>query len=172
MTTINKINPLQKRSLLHRIGIMESILILFCCSLFISCADFKEVTFSGVDHVSLTNLSQNGVEALVTVRIKNPNNFSFTVYNSEMDVTISGINAGKAYITDNVKIKANCEEKYTFKVKSNFSGLSLADLPKLIAMGMSKTVKIGLKGNLKGGKFLFKRSYPIDLQESVPLNGI
>lgn len=172
MRTINKINPLQRSPLLLRLGIMEGILVLFCCVLFVSCADFKEVTFSGVDNVSITSLSQSGVEALITVRIKNPNNVSFTVYKSEMNVTIGGINAGKAYITDNVRIKAKCEEKYTFKVKSDFSGLSLADLPKIIAMGLSKRVKIGLKGNLKGGKFLFKRSYPIDLEENVPINGL
>lgn len=147
-------------------------LVLFCCVTFFSCADFKEVTFSGIDNVSITSLSQSGVEALITVRINNPNKVSFTVYKSEMDVTISGISAGKAHLTNNVRIKAKSEHPYTFKVKSDFSGLSLADLPKIIAMGLSKSVKIGLKGNLKGGKLFVKRSYPIDMIQSVPLKGI
>lgn len=146
-------------------------LALFCCVTFFSCADFKEVTFSGIDNVNITTLSQSGVEALITVRIKNPNSFSFTVYKSEMDVTISGIDAGKAHLTNNVRIKAKSEQAYTFKVKSDFSKLSLADLPKIIAMGLSKSVKIGLKGNLKGGKLFVKKSYPIDMIQSVPLNG-
>lgn len=145
---------------------------LFICVTFFSCTDFKEVTFSGIDNVSITSLSQSGVEALITVRIKNPNSVSFTVYRSEMDVTISGIDAGKAHLTENVRIKAKSEQAYTFKVKSDFSKLSLADLPKIIAMGLSKSVKIGLKGNLKGGKMFLKRSYPIDMIQSVPLKGI
>ncbi|MCE9539703.1 MAG: LEA type 2 family protein [Bacteroidetes bacterium] len=144
---------------------------LFCCVTFFSCVDFKEVTFSGIDNVKITSLSQSGVEALITVRIKNPNSVSFTVYKSEVDVTISGIDAGKANLTNNVRIKAKSEQPYTFKVKSDFSKLSLADMPKIIAMGLSKSVKIGLKGNLKGGKLLVKRSYPIDMTQSVPLNG-
>ncbi len=145
--------------------------LLFCCVTFFSCADFKEVTFSGIDNVNITSLSQSGVEALITVRIKNPNSVSFTVYKSEMDVTISGIDAGKAHLANNVRIKAKSEQAYTFKVKSDFSKLSLADLPKIIAMGLSKSVKIGLKGNLKGGKLFVKKSYPIDMIQSVPLNG-
>jgi len=146
--------------------------VLFCCVTFFSCADFKEVTFSGIDNVSITSLSQKGIEALITVRINNPNNVSFTVYKSEMDVTISGIDAGKAYLTNNVRIKAKSEQAYTFNVKSDFSKLSLADLPKIIAIGLSKSVKIGLKGNLRGGKLFLKRNYPIDMIQSVPLKGM
>ena len=89
-----------------------------------------------------------------------------------MDVTLSGISAGKAQITDNVRIKSKSEEAYTFKIKSDFSNLNLTDLPSLISMALSKNVKIGLKGNLKGGNFLVKRSYPIDLTQSVPLSGL
>lgn len=147
-------------------------LVLFCCVTFFSCADFKEVTFSGIDNVSITSLSQSGVEAMITVRINNPNNVAFTVYKSEMDVTISGIDAGKAYLTNNVRIKAKSEQPYTFNVKSDFSKLSLADLPKIISIGLSKSVKIGLKGNLKGGKLFVKRNYPIDMIQTVPLKGI
>ena len=152
----------------------KSIFFLFTFSIFLlsSCKDFKEVTLSGIENIKLINLSQKSVEALITVRINNPNNLSFTIYKSEMDVTLSGINAGKAQITDNVKIKSKSEEAYTFKIKSDFSNLNLTDLPSLISMAMSKNVKIGLKGNLKGGNFLVKRSYPVDLTQSVPLSGL
>lgn len=146
-------------------------LILLCCITLFSCGDLKEVSFSGVENITLTSLSQSGVEALITVRVKNPNNVSFTIYKSAMDVTISGINAGKARLTNNVRIKAKSEDLYTFKIKSDFSNLSLADMPKIIAMGLSKNVKVGLKGNLKSGKLFIKRSYPIDITQNVPLGG-
>ena len=149
----------------------KGFIILFCCITLFSCGDFKEVSFSGVEKITLTSLSQKGVEALITVRIKNPNNVSFIIYKSEMDVTISGINAGKAHLTNNVRIKAKSEESYTFKINSDFSNLSLADMPKIIAMGLSKSVNIGIKGNLKSGKLFIKRNYPIDITQNVPLGG-
>ena len=89
-----------------------------------------------------------------------------------MDVTISGISVGKAYITSNVRIKSKAEESYTFNIKSDFSNLSFADMPKIIGMALSKSVKIGMKGNLKCGKLFVKRSYPVDMTQSVPLKGL
>ncbi|HSH67491.1 MAG TPA: hypothetical protein VLB84_17235, partial [Bacteroidia bacterium] len=83
---------------------------------------------------------------------------------------LNGLNAGTAHLTDNVKIKSNSEESYTFKVKSDFSSLSLTDLPQLISIATSKNVKVGLKGNLSVGKFFYKRNVPVEINENVPLS--
>ncbi len=171
MKTITPAKSTLLSSLCLTLRLRGAQLILFFCITLFSCGDFKEVSFNGIEKVTLTSLSQKGVEALITVRIKNPNSVSFTIYKSEMDVTISGINAGKAHLTNNVRIKAKSEEPYTFKIKSDFSNLSLTDLPKIIAMGLSKSVNVGLKGNLKSGKLFIKRSYPVDITQNVPLGG-
>ncbi len=144
------------------------------CTLYLillsSCGDFQEVTFSGIEKMRMIKLSQNGAEAEITARIKNPNSTSFTIYKSEMDVTINGLNVGKAHLAKNVKIRKFSEDLYTFDIKSDFSNLSIADTPKIIAMAMSKNVKIGLKGNLHAGKFYVKKDFPVDMTQSVPLN--
>ena len=148
------------------------ILFTFCSIVLASCKDFEEVSFSEINNINVTSLSQKGVEAIITAHIKNPNNVAFTIYKSEMDVTIGGISAGKAHITNNVRIKAKSEETYIFKIKSDFSNLSLTDMPAIMAIAMSKHVKVGLKGNLKVGKLFVKRSFPVDVTRNVPLNGI
>ena len=146
-----------------------SILIIFCGTLLTSCGDFQEVTFSGVESMKLIKVSQQGAEAEMVVKIKNPNKTAFTIYKSEFDVTLNGITGGKANLYDNVKIKANSEQTYTFKIKSDFSSISMNDLPKLMSLATSKNIKIGLKGNLKVGKLFVKKSYPVEMSESVPL---
>ena len=144
----------------------------FCSILFSSCGDFQEVTFSGIENVKIITLSQQGAEVEITARIKNPNKESFTVYPADLDVMLGGINAGKAHMSGRVKIKGRSEEAYTFKIKSDFSKLSFSDLPKLISMASSKNVKIGLKGNLRVGKLFVKKSYPVEMNQSVPLEGL
>jgi LEA14-like dessication related protein len=144
--------------------------ILISSVFFVSCGDFEEVQFSGVDKVEIIKLSQQGAEAEITAKIKNPNSTSFTIYKSDLNVSLNGLDAGVAHLTDNVKIKSNSEESYTFKVKSDFSSLSLADLPQLISIATSKNVKVGLKGNLLVGKFFYKRSVPVEVNENVPLS--
>lgn len=138
---------------------------------FVGC-DYKEVTFSGVEGVKVTSLTQSGLEALITVKIKNPNTMSFTVYKSEMDVTVSGINLGKAYIAENVRIKRNSEQLYTFKINSSFSQMSIMQLPKLLSLASPKSLQVNLKGVLKGGKMFIKRSFPIDVTQNVPLGSM
>lgn len=144
-------------------------LFVFYCATLVSCVEFKEVTFSGVENVKLTSLTQKGIEALITVRIKNPNKMSFTVYKSEMDVAISGINLGKAYISENVKIKRNSEALYSFKINSDFSQLNFLNIPKLLSIASGKMLQVNIKGNLKGGILLAKHSYPVDITQNVPL---
>lgn len=142
-----------------------------CCVLFTSCAsDFQEVQFSGIENVKMINISQKGAEAEITARIKNPNNTSFTIYKSDLNVSINGLDAGMAHLTDNVKISSNSEESYVFKVKSDFSKLSLTDLPQLISIATSKNVRVGLKGDLQVGKFFYKKTVPVEFNESVPLS--
>lgn len=138
--------------------------------LFSSCGDFKEVTFSGIESVRMIKLSQNGAEAEVKARIKNPNSHSFTIYKSEMDVTLNGMNVGKAHLAKNVKIRKFSEDSYTFDIKSDFSNLMITDIPKIISMAMSKNVKVGLKGNLRVGKLFVKKDFPVELTQSVPLS--
>jgi len=135
-----------------------------------SCGDFQDVTFSGIEGVKIVKMSQQGIEAEIIAKIKNPNKMAFTVYPTDMDVTLSGMSAGKAHLSSRVRIKPHSEELYTFKIKSDFSSVNLMDLPKLLGMAMSKNAKVGLKGDLKVGKLFVKRSYPVDVSERVPLN--
>lgn len=136
---------------------------------FAACNDYQEVTLSSVKNVKIINFTQKEVDAEITVVIKNPNNNSFNIYKSDFDLTINGINAGKAHLNAKIKIKSKSEETYTFRVKSDLSKLGISDLPKLIQIAMSKNVRIGLKGDLKAGKIFVKRSFPVDLNQNISL---
>lgn len=145
---------------------------LFLILLFSACGDFQEITFSGIENVKVTKLSRDGVEADIIAKINNPNRSSFTVYRSEMDVTFNGIHAGKAQLTNNVKIRSHSEQAYTFHIRSDFKDLSLTEMPKLLGMALTKHANIGLKGNLHVGKMFVKKNYPVEFSKSVSLEGI
>lgn len=155
---------------MRRLKKVVSLLLIFSCSMFVSCGDFEEVQFSGIENVQVTKLSQKGAEAEITAKIKNPNNTAFTIYTSDLDVTLNGLNAGVAHLKDNVRIKSNSEESYTFKIQSDFSSLSLTDLPQLLSIATSRNVKVSLKGNLRVGKFFYKRTIPVEVNQTVPLS--
>jgi len=147
-----------------------SFFVTICLIALTSCGDFQDVTFSGIENVKVNKVSQQGLDVDITAKIKNPNKVAFTIYKSDLDATIAGMNVGKARITNNVKIKANSEEAYTFNVQSDFSKLSIGELPNLLSIATGRSIKVGLKGNLKVGKLLVKKKYPVDMVKTVPLN--
>lgn len=151
---------------MKKIAFFFSVFCVFLCS---SCGDFQDVTFGGIQGVKVGKMSQQGVEAEVSIKISNPNHTAFHIYPSAMDLTLNGTSAGKAMLTNNVRIRANAEDVYVFRLKSDFSGLGTTALSQLIAMAMSRNVKVGLKGDLKVGKFLVRKRYPVDFTKSVPL---
>lgn len=143
-----------------------------CTITFNSCREFEDITFSGIEDVKVISLNQKGVEAIIIAKIKNPNKVGFTIYKSDMNVNLGGLDAGKASLTNKVKIKANSEEAYAFNIKSDFSNLGLMDIPKVIGMAMSKKLDVGIKGTLKVGKLFIKKAVPVDIKKNVPLSGI
>ncbi len=134
-----------------------------------SCGNFQEVTFNGIQLLKIVKLSQQGAEVEITTQINNPNTIALTIYPTNLDVTLGGLNAGEMHLTECIRIKAKSKHIYTFTVKSDFSKISERDLPKLITMALSRNVTVGLKGNINVGKLFVKRKFPVDFMQNVPI---
>lgn len=132
---------------------------------FFSCKPFKEAECTGVKDFKINNINTEGLDATIVLGIKNPNAISFSIYPSDFDVKLSGINLGKAKIKRRVRIKSNTEENYSFHLKSSFKDLNLADVMKLMGGGNFGSVHV--KGDLKAGKFYLKKSIPVDVKEKL-----
>ncbi len=123
-----------------------------------------------LDDVKVLGVSQKGAELEIYATINNPNKRAFFIYPSVFDAAVNGINVGKARLDKKVKIKAKSQERYTFHIVSDFSTIGITELPKIMALALSRNVKVNLKGNLKAGKLLVKKSIPIDFTKDVPLH--
>jgi LEA14-like dessication related protein len=143
---------------------------LFFIIVFSSCKDFKEAQVTGVKGFKLTKISKEGIEADVTLGIKNPNSMGFSVYPSEFDVTLNGMKMGKARLYKKVKIRPQEEKDYVFKLKSSFKDVNLLDATNLL--NSKKRGQIELNGDLKAGKFYVKKRFPVNLKEKIDLSGL
>jgi LEA14-like dessication related protein len=82
--------------------------------LFNSCKEFKEVEVTGVKSFRLTKVSADGIEGEVILGIKNPNDYGFSIYPSEFDITYSGMKMGKARLYKLVRIEGHSEKAFVF----------------------------------------------------------
>lgn len=138
----------------------------FCMS---SCTQLKEVQYTGIKGFNVQRISTSGIEGDVILGIKNLNSFGFAIYPSEFDVTYSGIYLGKARMTKRVFIKRNMEESYSFHLNSDFKNVNLMEVMKLLGGATFKN-QIEVKGEIKAGRFLMKKRFPVDLKEKIKLN--
>ena len=151
---------------------MRKFCILFCVFgflLFNSCKEFKEVQVTGVKSFRLTKVSANGIEGEVILGIKNPNDYGFSIYPSEFDITYSGMKMGKARLYNKVHIEGNSEKAYVFKLKTDLKELNLIEVLSMVSGG--KMGNIEVKGILKAGKFYLKKRVPVDFSEKIGLGG-
>jgi LEA14-like dessication related protein len=134
---------------------------------FTACREFKEAECTGVKGFKVNTMNTEGLDADIQLGIKNPNPIGFSVYPSEFDIIVGGVNLGKARMTKRVHINANEEKTYTFRLKSDFKNINMMDITKLLTGKGNRNVQI--KGDLKAGKFYLKKRFPVDVKERMDL---
>lgn len=134
--------------------------------IFSACKDFKEAQCTGIKGFKVNSLDMSGIDADIIIGIKNPNKMGFSIYPSEFDVTISGVNLGKAKLHKRVHIDGNTEKDYTFKLKSSFKDMNMMEVMRLAnSGGINGTITV--KGDIKAGKFYLKKKFPVNEKHSV-----
>lgn len=135
-----------------------------------SCAELKPVSIGGVENPRVKNLSTAGVDFTFNMKIKNPNTMGVTVYRSGFDATVNGIDVGKVKLDKKVRIKANSEDTPEFHIKGDFTKIGMGDIANVVSMVSSKRATVTLKGEVKVGKWYYKKKFPIELKKTVNLS--
>jgi LEA14-like dessication related protein len=152
---------------------MRQLACIFSIALFlslISCAEFKPCTFNGIESAKVISVSSTNIELELNVKIKNPNNFGFSIYPSDFDVKLGNKDLGKASLSKKVRIKANSEIIHTFIIHSDLSKVMAGGMSSLISLAKSKNAIVAVHGELKTGNLFYKKRFPVDLKENIPLS--
>ncbi len=136
---------------------------------FISCAEIKPVTIGGVENPQVKSLSTAGADFTFGIKIKNPNKMGVTVFPSSFEAMVNGIPAGDARLSKKVRIKGNSENVSQFHVKADFSKLGMGDIANVISLVSSKNPTVTLKGNVKVGKWYYKKKFPVEFKKMISL---
>ncbi|HXC03915.1 MAG TPA: LEA type 2 family protein [Bacteroidia bacterium] len=136
-------------------------------SLILSSCKYQEVTLGQISGLKVNKITKEGVEMEIGMKINNPNSYGFTVFPSSFQVKLSGTDMGTARLNHRVHIKAHSDEIHTFVVKTSYNQLMQGGLPGMIGLFSQKNAQLEIKGNLKAGKFLFRKKIPIDRKQNT-----
>lgn len=145
--------------------------LLLCVSLifFGSCMIYKDVELVGVKNVKLNQFSLKGIEAEVSLRVKNPNGYKITIVDSDLDIILNGKPFGKAKIKENVVLKKKSDEVHKITIKSKVGSVAQGALSSLLGLLTQKAVNVRLKGDIKAKALVISKKIPIDIEEKVSL---
>jgi LEA14-like dessication related protein len=144
-------------------------LTIFTIAVFIltSC-NIKDVEVGKIESVSIKELTKEHISLELMVPVKNNNDFSFTISDVNLDLSLNNVALGKVNKTSKLKIPANSNSVHPFEVEIKFS--KLADNPlSLFSSLISNKIGLKAKGYIKARKFLIWKKYPIDENQSVKL---
>ena len=94
---------------------------------------------------------------------------SVIVFPSEFDGTVNGISVGKIKLDKRVKIKRNSDEVESFHINSDFSKLGFLDITSIMPILNSGSAKLTLKGNLRAGKWFYRKKIPVEFTKVINL---
>ena len=134
-----------------------------------ACAPVKELEVKGVKSFSIGQLDTKGMESTLELSIYNPNKMGFNILPSEFDIRYSGVYLGKAKLAKKVRIHGNEEKAYTFQLKNDFKNVNFLEILTLLKPGAFKD-EMEIKGELKAGKFLVRKKFPVQYKDRIGLN--
>ena len=136
--------------------------------IFSSCKNIQPLAMQGVAGFKVKEMTLSGVVVEVGLKIKNPNPFGINIYPSSVDFKVNNIEMQGGKILKKVKIKGNSEEVQVFTIKADLSKTS-GLMNNIMEIMKSKSVVVEVSGNVKAGKFLIKKKFPIKVRERVNL---
>jgi LEA14-like dessication related protein len=135
--------------------------------LFTSCT-IREVEIGKIEGVSLKEVTKEHVTLELMVPVKNNNNFSFTISDVNLDLTLSNVDLGKVKKATKLKIPANSNAVQTMEFDIKFSKLASNPLT-LLSSILKNKVDLKANGYIKVRKFLFTKKYLVNENQKVKL---
>ncbi len=135
---------------------------------FVGC-HIQPISIGKLEKARLVSFSAKEAEIELAVKINNPNFMGFTLYRSDIQLTVEGINLSTVQLEDRVRVIRKSDKLHVFKIKADLSKLSFTDLPKALTIAQKRSANIALSGTLKAGNFFYRKKFPIDYKDRVDI---
>jgi LEA14-like dessication related protein len=146
------------------------VIVLCVTSLFLSACNFKEVKLEKIESFKVLNIDKEGIEVELNVLVSNPNAIGFTIYDSDLNLTVSKIELGKIKLSESVHIGAHGKSHKKIQVRTSLKDLGITAIAGLASLAAIKKLDISISGDVKVRTLLFlTKKYPVALNEKIQI---
>ncbi|MBN8703516.1 MAG: LEA type 2 family protein [Bacteroidetes bacterium] len=149
---------------------VQFLLVFIIGSFMQSCKPIEPIVFKKLNEAKVKSISlDKGIDATINATIDNPNKMGVKIYGSALNVKINNIDLGLVKLDENIKIKAKGEHTIQFDIHGELPGISMGLLAQATQLAKSKDATVQVKGTITVGKFLFRRTIPVEVTSRVPI---
>lgn len=144
---------------------------LFFILFFASC-NIQDVELVKVNGYNIGRSDEKEIKLTLNLKIDNPNNFAIKVKKTNLNLFVSGSDAGKIKLNDKVIILKKSETDYDFVLTADKNQVSKAVVQAGIGIALTGKVNLNVKGWIKGKVFGIGKKIDIDEKQSLSLKDL
>lgn len=136
---------------------------------FLTSCVYKDVVIINLENVNVKKLSADGVVAEVFLRVKNPNKYSISIVDADLNIAVNGKELGKAAISEKIKLPKNSEMTHRITIESNFEKLGSGVIAALATVFLTNTIKLGVNGTITARALFVRKKIKVDFNQNVSI---
>ena len=135
-----------------------------------SCSAYKEVELTDITNVEMLKLDATAVALRVDARISNPNSFTISVEEPDVDLFLNDRFIGKGLLDSTLVLDRKAVNVYPVYLHADLEGGPLLVLL-LTGAFNGDPVKLSAKGTVAGRSGVVKKRLPFEVEEVIDLGG-
>ena len=136
---------------------------------FSGCIEYKEVEVVEVSGVGIKNISLKGIEVEVAMQIKNPNNYTISIVDSDLTLFADGKKVGVARVKEKITLSKKSNKIHRFTIQTSVQDIVSNALPLLMNLMTQDNIEVGIKGDIKAKAKGVGKRFPVDFKERVKI---
>ena len=143
---------------------MRKILVFTLVFGLIASCGFQQPTFKSYEGVEMGKMDAQKVEFTIKAKVYNPNWYALKVKPSSLEISTSDGKIGVLHLDQKIKMKGRKEIPLVVPMHID---LEKGIMMKLMSFSLRDSVKINLKGDVRGGVLFITKKIPMEFSRSV-----
>jgi len=135
----------------------------------LSGCEFKDVQLDEIESFEVHSVKRGRLDATLRLTLTNPNRYSILVSEADFKLSMGPTNLGDARLRDPFTIEGSSTKTYSVDIDGNLGNLLAAGLGGLGSFLSGTDPEVLIKGDLKVGKWWYKKQVHIEEKTSLPI---
>lgn len=134
-----------------------------------ACSPYEEVELRDIKGVEVLRMDGRQIAVRVDAHVHNPNGYSITVQDPDMDLYLNDTYVGKGLLDSVLVLERRSDHVYPVYLHADLAGGPLMMV--MLGGALTGQVKLGVKGTVLARSGMLRKRFPFEAEEIIDLRG-